>query len=315
MTYTPDEKIKWRLDKIDEDKRAAAGVVIALQKGGDWKTADRIDMCSGHVVIKINENKVSLDTKGCGKHKLCITCNETRFYHIGKNLNEKILNAGIEGLHSKHLVLTIKNTKQMNKAFQQMAGYTGKDGKKVKGYKSLLVELRRNITSEWYNVVATFGSIECSIDHLDQYHVHLHMITYSYDELDISLLEKEWRKIAGEGSHLNENTIEDNGYHFNNIVSYINKLPSLPDVNDRIKWDKITYRKQMFFTWGEIRKAKVTPKEKYVHGFNSAPNTRYETYKYSRGGFTNHSDDIETNIHHIDDSDLPDFPDFIQWES
>lgn len=306
MCNAPAKKPDWKIEELTNDKRLVAGVVSHLQETGDWKTADRIDRCAGSVERRVVDGKTTYKFITCHKHKLCTICNKIRFYKIGKNLNEKILNAGIEDLHTKHLVLTIKNSKQMKNRFEYMAECK----------KKLRILRARGKISEWSNVASAFGSIECSIDYQDQdkYHVHIHIVTYSHDDLDVNLLREEWRKIAGEGSHLNENIIEDNGYHLNNIISYINKLPELPDVKDRVKWDETTHGKHMFFTWGEIRKAKVTPKKKYVHGFNRIPNAQYEKYNFAGDEYTNDSDDIEANTHHIDDSEMEGWSDFIDFK-
>jgi hypothetical protein len=314
----PAQKPNWKYIELANDKLAAAGVVSHLQAIGEWDKATDIALCAGKVEKMFNDGKTTYKFITCHKHKLCPTCSKIRAYKIEKNINEKIAISRVEseGLHSKHLVLTIKDTKQMNRSFCEMAGHkngTTKD-KRHKGYKTLLGELRREgKNSEWYNVSSAFGSIECSISPWDQYHVHLHLVTYSYLPLDVNALETEWQKIAGDDAEVLDNTIDDTD-HRQNITSYINKLPALPDVKDRVKWDQVTHGKNMFFTWGELRKAKVPPKKKYVHGFNPTPNAKYEVVRYADGKYTNDYDDVEYQPN-MDDSDIPDFPEFIEWES
>lgn len=291
MTYTSAQKIEYSKKRLIQNRYQARGVVTALESI-DYNKSYKISSCAARLDVQVIGDNIKMKTWYCKQHKLCPTCNKIRAYKLTEKLNAKILNAGIEHLHTKHLVLTIKNSKQLPDRFKYMTAC-----------KEKLRRLRgRGKVSEWSNVVAAFGSIELSVNTANQYHVHIHMVTYSHDELDYHLLQNEWQDIAGEGSHINDWTIAGID-HMKVIATYINKLPNV-DTDNAIRWDNITHGRHLFFTWGSVR-GSLPNQPKRTN--EPTANAEYFCLEWSDeiGDYV----DVETT--NYGDIDTPDFPDTI----
>lgn len=234
------QKIEYCKKRLAQNKRHACNVVSALAPINEKKSY-KIGNCAARLAVSVNDDgKLKLKTWYCKQNKLCPTCNKIRSFKLTEKLNSKIMHAGLEALHVKHLILTIRNGKQLKNRFDYMVEC--KEG---------LRKLRSRGRAEWANVVAAFGSIELSTDTSNQYHVHIHLIVFSAEPLDADLLRDEWQAIAGGGSHLNDCPIANNN-HIETIAGYINKLPEVePDCS--IKWANITHGRHLFFTWGTLR--------------------------------------------------------------
>lgn len=236
---------KYVLEKIKKNKHDSAGMVDLLKTEGDYKTAKKISECSSQVTFVgyvNNPSKFRVLTHRCGDSKLCKMCGEARKHKLSNRTQSKIDATGVHEMHTRHYVLSIDNTTDMEEGFNSI----------LRCKSELSTVIRERKLSEFYNVDAYIGSIEISRNDAGEYHPHIHLITFSFNELNDKKLRGGWRKIARKvaGTTANIETPEiTSTQHLKNITAYINKQPKLLNA-ELIEYKRITKHKNLFFTGG-----------------------------------------------------------------
>lgn len=217
--FLPLEELKNNQNEIISVLEKSKGEVISFEHAYLRNCIDKTKKCAEYFkwsYYPLSNKTERSNTFFCKNHHLCLICAQRRNVIKSNEWSNKI-NALLKVnklLQVSHLILTIKNKKNIDEAYEALIKYKGK-----------ITKIVRSKKYEFNKILGYVGSIEFTKSE-NGWHGHIHMILLHTENLNSLKLHREWGKISDAAHYIeliDTKSSENQLTYIKNLCKYVSK--------------------------------------------------------------------------------------------